>query len=494
MVADLWISTSFGLEISETDYQYLAKWIVKNPKPRTKEHKELKKALMQYHECLTNTEAKRPFNWELEFPEVFFNESCENIENPGFDAVIGNPPYGASLDKDEKIYLTKKFVYQSYQLDSYLLFIEQSINYLLAKNGFFGMIVPNPWLTNLLQNNMRRLVITKTLVCEIVHFLFSVFPKVTVNNQIVILQKGNFANWKPLVKVVDSINTLNKLQNRKNIQEITHSQDYWIKLNGQTINIFLSMSETKLAEKLRKKGVELSKLCNINVGIKPYQVGKGKPLQTKETMEKRIFDSNTQIDRSYRQYLRGKDIHRYIIAPIKPRFLKYGPWLAEPRPSANFNAPVKIIMRQTGDSLIAALDTNQYLCLNNMHVIVPQIEFPSMKYILGIINSKLINWYYQVLNPERGEALAEVKKSNVAKLPIFVVDTKNKPEKFMYDKLVEMVDQMLYLNKKLSNAEMANEREALEFEIDATDKQIDRLVYELYGLTDEEIEIVEGAD
>jgi hypothetical protein len=236
----------------------------------------------------------------------------------------------------------------------------------------------------------------------------------------------------------------------------------------------------------------LSVLCEINVGIKPYQVGKGKPAQTKAIVESRPFDSDKAKDKSYRLYLRGSDINRYVIAPLEPRYLKYGPWLAEPRPAAKFDAPTKILMRQTGDSLIAAMDTNQHLCLNNMHVLVPNTEVPSPKFILGVINSKLLNKYYQTLNPEAGEALAEVKKTNVARLPIRTLDMANKSDYARHDRMVALVEQMLSLKKQLVAAKTPHEQENLKRQIDATDRQIDKLVYELYGLNDDEIKIVEG--
>ena len=148
-------------------------------------------------------------------------------------------------------------------------------------------------------------------------------------------------------------------------------------------------------------------------------------------------------------------------------------------------------MRQTGDSLIAAYDLNRLLCLNNMHVLVP-INNPKMDilYFLGIINSKLLNWYYHSINPELGEALAEVKKTNVAKLPIFVIEFSNPSNKTRHDKMVDHVTKMLDLNKRLASARTPQEQSVLKTQIETTDKLIDRLVYELYDLTPEEIEIV----
>src|SRR5258708_10313577 len=105
-----------------------------------------------------------PFSWETEFTSI--------MKSGGFDAVIGNPPYGAYLYESDKEYLTTKYPDQSYQLDTYLLFLEASIKRLLRNKGYYGMIIPNPWLTNLLQQSIRKLVVEKTRIHQIVHFRF----------------------------------------------------------------------------------------------------------------------------------------------------------------------------------------------------------------------------------------------------------------------------------------------------------------------------------
>lgn len=263
-------------------------------------------------------------------------------------------------------------------------------------------------------------------------------------------------------------------------------------MNGGVINIFTSESEEALAAKCRKISQRLESYCDINVGIKPYQVGKGTPPQTRRTVEERPFDSNKRATLQHRKYLRGTDIGRYKVCPAEVRFLRYGPWLAEPRPAANFDAPAKIVMRQTGDSLIAALDTERLLCLNNMHVLVPRDEHPSLSYLLGVINSKLMNWCYHTLNPEVGEALAEVKKTNVAQLPMRPINFSDRAEKAQHGRIVTLVDSILILHKQLAAAKSAARKGILQRQIDATDAAIDRLVYELYGLTDPEIALIEG--
>ena len=124
----------------------------------------------------------------------------------------------------------------------------------------------------------------------------------------------------------------------------------------------------------------LKEIASIVVGCKPYQVGKGTPAQTKHTVENRLFDANFQKDKTYKQYLRGEDFFKYSLNPQHSRWINYGEWLAEPRPSAPFFVPKKIVIRQTADTLIATIDDKQYLNLNNVHNLVSKREglFPEI--------------------------------------------------------------------------------------------------------------------
>lgn len=424
----------------------------------------------------------KPFNWRSQFPSVF--------KQGGFNIVIGNPPYGAEFSDIQKKYFANKFSNQNYQFDSYLLFLEQAIKALLKSNGKFGMIIPNPWLTNLLQRNLRKFIFKTTILNEIVHFKSAVFPTVTVDTQIVILTLGKTDSNTVDVSIID------KGQNilSDNVFRISHLQREWNNSDGEAINIFLTAEQKKLQKKLLQKSKPLENFLDIYTGIKPYQVGKGVPKQIKKDVENRIYDSDKKLDNSYRQYLRGSDIHRYVIRSSEKRFIKFGGWLAEPRPAANFDAPEKIFMRQTGDSLIATFDDKQMLCLNNMHVLIPKKEFSiALKFLLGLINSNLLNWYYQSINPEKGEALAEVKKSNVAKLPVpeFII----KGEKLSNCAILvsKCVDSLLILNREIIHEKLAYRQEQIKQKIDHTEDRINQLVYELYELTSKEIKVIEDS-
>lgn len=419
-----------------------------------------------------------PFEWKSKsagFEEI--------IASGGFNCIIGNPPYGAEFSPQMKEYFIKKYIHQNYQYDSYLLFMEKAIG-LLRKNGFFGMIIPNTWLTNLFLKNIRMLLVEQTSIKNIVHFFEKVFPKVTVDNEIVITQKSIPKNN------VCKITTIDKNGGKT---EYNISQKKWQSNKGDVINIFIDDETEKIITSILRISKSLANFCKVTVGIKPYQKGKGKPPQTVRVVRERIYDSNYQKDDTFRRYLRGKDINRYTIEPIEERWVSYGDWLAELRYSANFDAKEKILMRQTGDRPVATLDLNQYLCLNNMHAITQIDHNYNVRYILGCINSHLLDFFYETLNPEKGEALAEVKKTNVEKLPIRTINFDDPKEKAMHDRLVALVDRMLELNKRRHVLPASSQREAVEREIAITDEKIDDLVYELYVITDKERKIIEGS-
>jgi len=219
----------------------------------------------------------------------------------------------------------------------------------------------------------------------------------------------------------------------------------------------------------------------------------GKPPETRKVVDEKPFVSEKRKDATFRPLLRGSLIQKYRILWNKDYWISFGDWLAEPRYSAQYDVPAKIVIRQTGDSLIATLDTEQFVVRDNLYTILMREKNNiRLRFILGLINSKLLNWYYQsILNPEKGEALAQVKRGHLVQLPLPSIRPIKSKDKAQHEKMVSLVDQMLLLTKRLPEVKTDHERTSLQRQIDATDRQIDQLVYELYGLTEEEIRIVE---
>ncbi|MCK4735045.1 MAG: Eco57I restriction-modification methylase domain-containing protein, partial [Methanophagales archaeon] len=372
------------------------------------------------------------------------------MKRGGFDVVIGNPPYGALITNEEIGYLNGKFNLQQYSLDTYLLFVEKAL-LLLKDYTLLGMIFPNTWLLNLTMDKIRNHIFHETHVEEIVHYRHPVFPKATVDTEIVILRKGSpTLNHKISITIVQKDNSISQYE---------IFQRNWQKGEGKPVNVFERPEYEPLVDKLSHTTL-LDHLCLITQGTKPFQVGKGKPHQTREIVNKKPFVSDTKKDDTFRPLLRGSLIDKWYIRWKNDYWISFGDWLAEPRYSANYDVPEKIVIRQTGDSLIATLDRKQFVVRDNLYTIVPRSNDIKLAYILGLLNSRVLNWYYQkIINPEQGEALAQVKRGHIAKLPIRTIDFSNPAEKAQHDKLVALVDNMLELQKKYHEARMDRDKE-----------------------------------
>ncbi len=401
----------------------------------------------------------------------------EIMANGGFDVVIGNPPYGALFGKDEVSYITKTYEMQNYQMDSYLLFLEKG-HKLLSKNGLLSFIIPNTWLISLQYSNIRQYLINKTQIERIVDYRIPVFKDAVVDTQILIIS-NLFPSKTHNIGI--EINNKNGQITKNNALQLD-----WIKLNGKPINIMQRKEDNGLLKKINRFPV-LDEICKITQGSKPFQVGKGVPPQTKQILEDKPFVSDEHKNSSFRPLLRGSLMNRYLIIWNNNYYIKFGDWLAEPRYSADYDAKAKIVIRQTGDSLVATLDESQFIVRDNLYTVVPKRSNIDLKYVLGLINSKLMNWYYQnILNPEKGEALAQVKRGHIAQLPINIADTN------AMKSITSLVDQMLETKKKAHSAKTESDKKHYQQKIEILDKQIDDLVYELYDLTKEEIAVVEG--
>ncbi len=369
---------------------------------------------------------EKAFCCEKEFPQIF--------GEGGFDIVIGNPPYGASFTNIEKEYFNTFYKVAEYQLDSYVLFIEKSIN-LLTPNGYLGFITPNTFLLMNYYYKIRKFILNNCLISNIVSFKYPVFEEAVVDTIIFIIkkvqkiEKSNKSNIFPVIIINN--NEINKLTtSSKSAYNV--NQEYFLTDPSNKFNIYIDERTQNLINKLSKIS-NLDTICSVTIGIKPYQTGKGNPPQTKEDVKSRIYDSFYKKDSSYKQYLVGRDIKKYMIQPQKSRWIKYGDCLAEPRYSAPFNENKKILVRQTSDKLICTLDENKFLTLNNIHNI--KINNQKLNYysLLAQLNSNLHNFYLQSTVQEIGKTFAEVKAIHLKKLPLLI------PNKYFQSKAKQLV-------------------------------------------------------
>lgn len=159
-----------------------------------------------------------------------------------------------------------------------------------------------------------------------------------------------------------------------------------------------------------------------------------------------------------------------------------------------FTSP-KILMRRTDDRIKACIEKESSIAVNSCHVIKLKSEEEYFYYyLLGIINSKLLQRIFELQNPQMvGKIFAEIKVIYVERLPVYVSDLRNDKHNNLRDTMVGLVKTMLALCQQVRKSQTPGEKLAIKRQIEATDCQIDQLVYKLYGLTEEEIRIVEDA-
>jgi adenine-specific DNA-methyltransferase len=422
---------------------------------------QTKKLETEIEEIKANKIFENAFEWRFEFPEVL-NDDGDFV---GFDVVIGNPPYGSLFDNLEKDFVKNTYHFTDYQFDIYMSFFERSFD-LLSLNSQLCFIVPNTWLLNLKTPNVRKLLFQEHSTNKIRAYTNPVFEEAVVDTVIVNAEKSQTIEGNLLIEIIDKNGDL--IENRFPKEHLASNY-------SNHVNIYLSEFASKIDFKLSylKK---LDDVAKITQGTKPFQKGKGSPKQDAQTMADKPFVQTFKKDETFRPLLRGSLINKYVTLWDNDYYISLGDWLAEPRYSANYDAQQKIIIRQTGSSLIATLDREQFVVRDNLYTIISIDQAYSEEVLLACINSRMLTWYYQnIINNEVGEALAQVKRGHLSILPIpEVKDNKVK-------KIEDLVNNILSLKQSDKKSDTSN-----------LESQIDQLVYELYDLTEEEIEIIEG--
>ena len=416
---------------------------------------------------------KKPFSWQEQFPEVF--------KQGGFDAVIGNPPYiftrGGGFEEDEKKYYYENYKLQKYQLNTFSLFIERGIN-LLKDKGEFGYIVPNNWLTINSFAFLREYLLRNTADLKIINADESVFSQASVDTCILIFKKDSPTDIQ-LGEIKDGA--------------VLDLNTYKIKdfLKDEFI-IHIGRSSSKADPIIKKlEGCDmLGDICTVKAGLKAYEVGKGVPIQTEKMKDERIYHSDKKEGDDYLKYLGGKDVKRYLVN-WGGLYLKYGKCLAAPRKFEFFNSP-RILVRQIPSPYPYCINGiftgDEYLNDINSMIILSLNEEYDLKYILGIINSKLISyWFAKAFDKFQRKIFPQFKVNELEKFPIWKGSTKEQKL------VIQLVEDIIGFNKELQKTTENSEKWiSIKSDVEKSNKKIDEEVYKLYGLTNEDIKIIES--
>ena len=468
---------------------------------------------------LTQEEIDRinPFDWEKEFPEIF--------QRGGFSVVIGNPPYVRQEGLGEfKGYFQKHYkVYQG-TADLYAYFIERGVS-LLHEDGIFSYIVANKWMRANYGLPLRKWLKDQRIE-EIVDFGdLPVFEGVTTYPCIIrICKSPPCENFE--MTLVKSLNFQNlsdyTKENHYNVNQSTLDDTGWSLRNEKTMALLAKISTqgTKLGEYVGGKiyrGILTGLIEAIVINA--------------QTREKLIAEVPTSAE-LIKSFPAGRNIKRYK-QPVSNKYLILMPrgwtkeksngakdafgWLRSEYPAiANHLMPF-------AEAAQKRYDKGEYwwelrACDYYMEFEKPKLVYPDVcmqpeftldelgsylnktcfmmtlpdKYLLGILNSSVIYFVIKGIIPELRGGYYTLGSVYIETFPIRTINFSDPQDATRHDRMVSLVDQMLSLNKQLHEARTPHEQTSLQRQIEATDGQIDALVYELYGLTEEEIKIVEG--
>ncbi len=436
---------------------------------------------------LDTEEAQRinVFDWHSEFPEIF--------NAGGFDAVIGNPPYvimGNDNIGNAAIDYLKRYQVSQYKMDLFHLFIQRGID-LIRKDGRMGYIVPNTWLTLQYTDRLRKYILDHSTICEILIFDHLVFIAADVHTALIFLNKSlPKEDHNVQIKISAEAKTVQELTN---ISPALVSQNMWAKGNGYIFETRILGQEGDLITKLLNNWPRLDKVSRASLGCQAYNSSK----HSTEQIKNRVFHAVSKLNDDYLPELAGRDVSRYLIRKEKGEWIKYGSWLHDYRTMDWLTGPrilIREIAGQNTHKFQACYIEETYCHYKTILNVNPSLttEF-SMKYLLGILNSRLLSFLYPyVSNKMVAKSFPRLSVGDLKKLPIRNINFNSPDEKKLHDRMIQLVDQMLALHKQLAEAKTGHEQTLLQRQIDTTDKQIDKLVYELYELTPSEIAIIEN--
>ena len=386
----------------------------------------------------------------------------------GFDAIIGNPPYGIGFTKSEKGFFNDNYNTIQYNYESYSLFHEKSIS-LLKEKGFISFIVPNTFLVVERGEIFRQFFYFQTKVLSLVETL-DVFGDAVVETLIYLSQKEDATFLNNGIEIKTRIRELDASDFSSYNSNLAYKAN--ILSNASLIFNYRANDESlNLYDKLLRIKSKVSTYCSLGAGVKLYEVGKGTPAQTKETLRSRPYNSFTKLGDDWLPLIKGGNIRRYSIS-WDGEFVKYGDNLSAPRKHEIF-LNEKIFIRRTDDNLMACIDNSSMIGVNSVHVLKSLDKSVILQFILAILNSKLLNWYFRFENFHMvGKPLAEVKLVYVQRLPLLIAADQTW--------FINLVDQVLKEKKENPTTDTS-----------ALEAEIDQLVYQLYGLTEEEIQLVE---
>lgn len=402
-----------------------------------------------------------------------------------FDYIVGNPPYGSRKRIDEK---TKKYYGKKYfeegDYDTYMFFIWRAIEACNCKNGF---ITPNGYFTNIYNNKLRTFILDNTHIDKIINLKSNVFEDANVDTVITIFDNKEDNKEKIFIRAIDDFNN-NIFDSKFNDFTVYYNEI----LKDPNKMIFINSKKGVELEKiLFKDSKKLRDIAYCGQGVIVYG--------TKEESSRGGYLEVTEENGLWKKTLKGRDTG-YFNIEWKGLKVKYGNWLRRSRNEDHLKANKILVQRLRNQNLtrrlVCSLDEEGYYILNNLNYIISENENYDLKYLLGLLNSNLLNYYYAMKYTD-----VNIKEEYIRNLPIKKVNEKSKEISIIVDKINKL--SKFNLKQTIINTMMVERltEELLEKIIkDSSEKSaslsenillLNKLVYDLYKV---EGDIIQDAE
>ncbi len=486
----------------------------------------------------------KPFNWEKRFVEIF--------AEGGFDIVIGNPPYVRSklIEDTERDYFTNKFKSTIGTFDLYSIFLEKSFQ-LLKSEGVVAFINPNKYFYADYGEGIRKVITDSHSIIGIVDFNeFQVFEGITTYTTINIFSKkkkgSSFIYTSFNSKKIERSFVKNYLYTG-----IANSNISEIKVLEKNLNnsswLFKSEVDTAFIDRIKKTSIPLIKICyKIYQGfvLTPtevfpvsvvaehknyYQIKPIKQDETEYRIEKALlvpiiksssifrycFESRNYFSVFPYKYLNEREVelipekiliakypktYNYLIS--KSKFLKSrekGKWKESPT-WYEFSRRQNFECQKMEKILVPGLATYARYSLADSSTFIDQGSYGIIlnaktksfeKFILGLLNSNLLDYILKSSSGTLSGGYYSYQTKYLSSLPIKLPNLKDNKEKQIHDEIITFVDQLIILNRELRESQLQTKTNQINSKIDYCQYKMDEIIYQLYGLTEEEIKTIE---
>ncbi|WP_216679110.1 type IIG restriction enzyme/methyltransferase [Hymenobacter siberiensis] len=353
---------------------------------------------------------REAFEWRFEFPEVLDEAGAFR----GFDVVMGNPPYGVEFSKEAQKVLTAQFSTLKYRLESYVAFIEQGLR-LLSPSGLLAYIIPDTFLNLDFTGSLRQYLLDNAQIQEIFTMPSTVFPDAVVD--VALLQVQNTPLTKEPVQIKRFAKRASKFVMDSPDKSFTVDTSLWRKTN---LFLLLESHEVEELEQIMSVSKPLSTYAKGISGIKAYQAGKGKPAQTRSDVNEKLYTSSVKPSDEWSPFYEGKHILRYGTTWNNDNWLRYGPWLAEPREPNVFIGEKLLVRKIVGETLLATHTKDNSYCNTLLFLLKLKDESPyNYHFILALINSRVMARIIKLrLEIDASDLFPQIMLSNILDLPI----------------------------------------------------------------------------